>query len=583
MFTLETKFGNNTHFYYFSIMIPRLLLILALLVPFGTALNAASHPKYEVRAAWVSTEGGRDWPRGLYEETRQKEALIQLLDKLNDANFNTLFFQMQGRGGVAWDSSHYPAMVSLTGDGSIGTAYDIPQFVIDECRKRHIECHAWLTPFAHGSRQDASRYQLNRYPHVSASRPEICVSFNGNYYIDPGIPEGREMIVESYREMLSRYDFDGINLDLSSYDGRQFPDDDSYEAYNPDNLTREEWRRDNMTAFVAEVAEMVSEIAPDIKIGVSTLGVYKPTLGYDNKSAYNSAYQDPVLWVDSRYADYLSPRMSHEESLGFSKNLAKWAEMVPGAIIPGIMTGRLAESAVSVNDLTRQIDVIRDDEGCIGIAIDGLSTLFGNGDKANDMRQSLASDYFRYPAHIHPKDDLYDFAPNPPVNVEARYTGDGYAITWEEPFPSAEGTLVKYYSIYLSDGHGADTSNPEYIVCAKTDGMEFFYPAETAEGLQFAITAFDTDYRESLPAITKSALDDIYLPVYFYYHQGAIYLSDVKPVERLEIYSLTGNRVMHQEIGASQATVDCGRLAPGVYVAKAVYSDGTSSMHKFAR
>lgn len=583
MFTLRGKFGNNTRFCYFSVMIPKLFLILATTFSVGMALNATSHPKYEVRAAWVSTEGGRDWPRGLYDEARQKEALAQLLDKLDDANFNTVFFQMQGRGGVAWDSSYYPAMVSLTGDGSIGTAYDIPQFVIDECRKRHIECHAWLTPFAQGSRQDASRYRLNRHPHISVSHPELCVTFNGTYYIDPGVPQGREMIVDSYREMLSQYNFDGINLDLTSYDGRLFPDDDSYDEFNTEYLTREEWRRENMTAFVAELAEMVSETTSDSKIGVSTLGVYKPIFGYDNKSAYNSACQDPVLWVDSRYADYLSPRMSHEESLGFSKNLAKWTELVPGAVIPGIMAGRLTESAVSVDDLTRQIDAIRDDEGCIGVAIDGLSTLFGNGDKANEMRQSLASDYFRYPAHIHPKNDLYDFAPNPPVNVEARYTGNGYAITWEEPFPSAEGKPVKYYSIYLSDGHGADTSNPEYIVCAKTDGMEFFYPAKTAEGLQFAITAFDTDYRESLPAITKSALDDIYLPVYFYYHDGAIYLSDVKPVERLEIYSLTGNRTMHQEIGASQATVDCVRLTPGVYVAKAVYSDGTSSMHKFAR
>ena len=183
------------------------------------ALNATSHPKYEVRAAWVSTEGGRDWPRGLYDEARQKEALVQLLDKLDDANFNTVFFQMQGRGGVAWDSSYYPAMVSLTGDGSIGTAYDIPQFVIDECRKRHIECHAWLTPFAQGSRQDASRYRLNRHPHISVSHPELCVTFNGTYYIDPGVPQGREMIVGSYREMLSQYNFDVIPTFLTSYDG----------------------------------------------------------------------------------------------------------------------------------------------------------------------------------------------------------------------------------------------------------------------------------------------------------------------------------------------------------------------------
>lgn len=561
----------------------RAIPIIALFIATSSFAFGATHPKYETRAIWIMTDGGRDWPRGLYDEEEQKKALTRLLDQLDNVNFNTVYMQVQSRGGVAWPSSYYPTMSTLTGDGAKSAGYDVMEFIIDECHRRHIECHAWLTPFNQGYTGDANRYALNKVRHISSTNPDLCVTYNGSIYLDPGIPDARSLIIDSYRELLSRYRLDGVNIDLSSYSGREFADDYSYYEYNPYNLTKEEWRRANMTDFITEFADMASEVSPDTRIGVSTLGVYKPTFGYESPSAYNYAYQDPGLWVDNRYVDYVSPRLFQGESDGFSKNLTTWVRRIPDSLIIGLSVDRLNEPTVTPADVAAQIDAVRDSDDSLGIALYGLSTLFGSGDKEAQFLSMLTDDYFLYPSHIHPKNDLYDYAPNPPVNVNAEHNGEGYLITWDQPFPSPEGLPIRYYSIYLSDGRGVDTSRTDYIVCAKTGETEFFYPFPTDTGLQFAITAFDTSYRESQPSITKTSTDSFSIPEYFYYHQGTLFISGRKEIDRVEIYSFSGPRISTHIIGDRHATIDCGNINSGAYMARTIYADGSVKVRKFIR
>ena len=74
------------------------IFILSLLFPF---LSIVAQPKHEVRAAWVTAVYGLDWPRtrATTPQTirKQKEELIDILDKLKAANFNTILFQTRTR------------------------------------------------------------------------------------------------------------------------------------------------------------------------------------------------------------------------------------------------------------------------------------------------------------------------------------------------------------------------------------------------------------------------------------------------------------------------------------------------------
>lgn len=74
-----------------------------------SALTMSAQPKHEVRAVWLTTNSGSDWPKGKYDEAKQKELLVDILDRLAAANFNTIIFQAQVKGDVAWVSTMQPA------------------------------------------------------------------------------------------------------------------------------------------------------------------------------------------------------------------------------------------------------------------------------------------------------------------------------------------------------------------------------------------------------------------------------------------------------------------------------------------
>ena len=69
-----------------------ILLYIFCLLP----LAAQRPPKHEVRAAWVTAVYGLDWPRtrATTPESirKQQDELVEILDKLKAATFNTVLF-----------------------------------------------------------------------------------------------------------------------------------------------------------------------------------------------------------------------------------------------------------------------------------------------------------------------------------------------------------------------------------------------------------------------------------------------------------------------------------------------------------
>ena len=83
----------------------RIILFFLLIVPLlasSQPLDATfAQPKYEVRAVWLTTIGGIDWPStyahdGMGIQT-QKQQLCQMLDRLKKAGVNTVMLQTRVR------------------------------------------------------------------------------------------------------------------------------------------------------------------------------------------------------------------------------------------------------------------------------------------------------------------------------------------------------------------------------------------------------------------------------------------------------------------------------------------------------
>ena len=65
-------------------------------------------PATEVRAVWLTTNYGLDWPRNRTSVEAQKRELREMLDGLQALRFNTVFFQVRARGEVFYLSRLEP-------------------------------------------------------------------------------------------------------------------------------------------------------------------------------------------------------------------------------------------------------------------------------------------------------------------------------------------------------------------------------------------------------------------------------------------------------------------------------------------
>ena len=93
-----------------------------------------------------------------------------------------------------------------------------------------MECHAWMVAIPLGSRRHAQSLGGRS---VTRRQPEICVSYNRQYFLNPGHPKTKEYLMSLVREVVTRYDVDGIHLDYLRYPNRarNFPDRAQFRRY----------------------------------------------------------------------------------------------------------------------------------------------------------------------------------------------------------------------------------------------------------------------------------------------------------------------------------------------------------------
>lgn len=122
------------------------IIILYLLATFPVV----AQPKHEIRASWLTTLGGMDWPRQKATNAlgieKQKQELCDILDRLKAAHFNTVIFQTRLRGDLIYPSAIETFPEALTGKTGRNPGYDPLAFAIEECHKRGMEtpcmdCH----------------------------------------------------------------------------------------------------------------------------------------------------------------------------------------------------------------------------------------------------------------------------------------------------------------------------------------------------------------------------------------------------------------------------------------------------------
>lgn len=273
----------------------------------------------EYRAAWVATVANINWPSrpGISVQQQQKEA-IELLDLLKENNFNAVVFQVRPQADALYQSELEPWSYYLTGEQGKAPEpfYDPLHFWIEAAHDRGLELHAWLNPY----RAQHSTGGAISKESVIKTNPELVLELeDGMWWMDPAKEGTKEISTAVVMDLVKRYDLDGIHFDDYFYpypaynNGEDFPDDESWQAYQNSGgeLSRGDWRRDNVNSFIKNVYESIKAEKPHVKFGLSPFGIWRPgypesIVGYDQ---YEELYADAKLWLNEGWIDYFTPQL----------------------------------------------------------------------------------------------------------------------------------------------------------------------------------------------------------------------------------------------------------------------------------
>ncbi len=308
----------------------RLITVLVLLFLYLTNGFGQEIPKREMRAAWVATVWGLDWPAVKINTTgspyyiqAQKDEFIGLLDQLKAANMNAVFFQVRSECDAMYQSSYEPWSAYLVAERGMEPGYDPLQFIVEECHKRGMEIHAWLNPYRFESVAGKYDGQPGDY---RLTHPEWVLEYpdGGPAILDPGNPAVRQLIADIVGEIITNYDVDGIVFDdyFYAYGGTSsLLDAYSQSNYKPSDMSLDDWRRWNINQMVNGVYEKINSIKPWITFGISPFGIWTtdPNVaesaglelpsGITGMNAYSTIYCDPVAWLQEGTVDYISPQL----------------------------------------------------------------------------------------------------------------------------------------------------------------------------------------------------------------------------------------------------------------------------------
>lgn len=469
--------------------LPKYALIIIMLC---MATTFWANGKHEVRAVWLTTIGGLDWPHSYAQSAhsieKQKNELRDMLDKLQLANINTVLLQTRVRATTIYPSTIEPWDGCMSGMPGKSPGYDPLAFAIDECHSRGMELHAWVVSIPIGKWNGYGCRQLRK------SRPDIVKRIADEGFVNPEKAASADYIASICAEITEKYDIDGIHLDYIRYP--------------------ETWQgridvvkgRKNITRIVEKVAREVKARKPWVKMSCSPVGKHDDLARFSSYgwNARTKVCQDAQKWLADGLMDQLYPMMYFRGNQYFPFAV-DWKENDYGKAVAsglGIYFLSPKEKDWDIDVLRRQLHFLHD--AGLGQAFFRCKFLLDNVKGIYDV---VKNEVNVFPALI-PEIQ----SPNGENTVQTPLAlhlvkGNGIdRLSWNDTkaYPQADGGY-HLYNIYMSESYPVDTDNPSNLIATRWTKTSIDIPAtDRRKPKHYAVTAINRYGLESKAACTPA-------------------------------------------------------------------------------
>ena len=479
-FYLKQMLYSKTHFMPALPPATRGRLLILFLLMLSQVNNAQI--ERETRAVWLATNHRLDWPPPTFDAEKQKKSLEEIFDNIKSKNLNTIFFQVRSNGTVLFKSSMEPMSSYITGKLNGRALYDPLEYAVKLAHERGLEIHAWFNCVNIFSGSENSIF--NHPDHISQRKPGWIVEDNRDgvksFWLDPGLPEVREYISDLIAEAVENYDIDGVHLDYIRYPGKNFDDDFSFGIYGK-SLSRDDWRRNNITDLIGLINKKIKEIKPDVKLGAAPIGVYKNQKGMYAWEGFTEVYQDSREWLSKGILDYVAPQIYW----GLSDNprfdiVAK--EWINNSFGRSVILGIGAYKDNVKTELEKMIQFSRANNS------DGIAFFRYSSIKNYDFKNFS---YKTYPASMVWLDGIY---PDSPHDLVVKKENDNKIILDWQIKKSNSNDSIRYFALYNLP-HPSSELLPEYLYD--------IIPADKTS-ISFPLRPKQINYYFTLKSVSKS-------------------------------------------------------------------------------
>lgn len=285
---------------------------------------------------WV--DASANFPRFI-----EKSAVVSYLTKAKEAGFTDIILDVRPTSGeVMYKGSKYADEIVTWKEVTRDSSWDYLEYFIQECKKLDLRIYAAMNVFTAGQ-NIMKRGMAYNNPEIAKMTTKLYTDIGmidgiddsrGAVFLNPALPEAQEYILNIAKEIVTKYDIDGLMYDRCRFDNESADfntvSQEAFAKYVKENYGREgikfpsdifkydkagnrvygiyqliwyEWRASVIRDFFEKSRDAIKAIKPDIKFATYTGGWYSTY--YKEGSNWASKTYDPYTefpaWANSRY------------------------------------------------------------------------------------------------------------------------------------------------------------------------------------------------------------------------------------------------------------------------------------------
>ncbi|MBR6795979.1 MAG: family 10 glycosylhydrolase [Clostridia bacterium] len=254
---------------------------------------------------------------------RPKEEVEEVADtmmkNIKADGCNTVLMQMRPNGDSFYESEFFPLSNFVTGDFAVQELeYDIVEIFISAAHRYELSFQAWFNPMRNMARSAIEAIPENEHfviqdwaagfddpesPYYQYVFEEVDGRGDLRFYLNIGEQDTRDLIVNGVREIIQKYNVDGVFMDDYFYPSGVASnfDIDSVAVAEAGVRLIPKWRRENVNKLVKAIYSMVKEEDERLIYGISPNG----NISY----AYETECADIYTWCSKEgYVDVMYPQ-----------------------------------------------------------------------------------------------------------------------------------------------------------------------------------------------------------------------------------------------------------------------------------